>query len=32
MVENGEKISSMKENILVNGLLNKIVTLVHKEV
>ena len=32
MVENGEKTSSMKENLLGNGLLIKIVTLVLKEV
>ena len=32
MVENGEKTSSMKENLLVNGLLSKIVTLVLKGV
>ena len=31
MVENGERITSMKENLLVNGLLSKIMTLVLKE-
>ena len=32
MVENGKKISSMKENLLGNGLLSKIVSLVLKEI